>query len=170
MINYITRKLPFTKGSSPRGQPQGTPCPLGLYINCNPINGNNQSFVSSLFHFLLSTDTIKIYLGVVTDMVISLMLDDLVVVDASSFPTRTLKYAGCFGSARILVLLLSIATTSNMVGRSTAFSCTHSNPMFMHLINSSEWCMGTNEASTSSLHLPSSYNCHACFAILLLNN
>ena len=50
------------------------------------------------------------------------------VVDASSFPTRTLKYAGWFGLDRILVLLLSIATTSNMVGRSTAFSCTQSNP------------------------------------------
>ena len=85
------------------------------------------------------------------------------VVDASSFPTRTLKYAGWCGLARILVLLLSITTTSNIVGRSTAFSCTQSNPMFMHLIiNSSEWCMDNNEASTSSLHLPSSYNCHVC--------
>jgi hypothetical protein len=35
-------------------------------------------------------------------------------------------------------LLLSIATTSNMVGRSAAFSCTHSNPMFMHLLISAE--------------------------------
>ena len=103
------------------------------------------------------------YLAVVIDMVISLILRDTVlVVDSSSFPTRTLKYAGWFGLAKILALLLSIATTSNMVGRSAAFSCTHNNPMFMHLMISVEWCMGTNEESMSSLHLPSSYNCHAC--------
>jgi hypothetical protein len=49
-----------------------------------------------------------------------------------------LKYAGCFGLTRMIDLLLSIATTSDMVGRSVAFSCTHNNAMFIHLIISSE--------------------------------
>ena len=73
-------------------------------------------------------------------MVISLILHDSVaVVDVTSFPTLTLKYAGCLGSARIVVVsALSIATTSAMVGRSAAFSCTHNNAMLMHRIISTE--------------------------------
>ncbi|PWZ18551.1 hypothetical protein Zm00014a_009331 [Zea mays] len=58
-------------------------------------------------------------------MVTSLILHDSVVVYASSFPTLTLKYAGCLGSATIIavsLLRLNIATTSAMVGRSLAFS------------------------------------------------
>jgi hypothetical protein len=48
-----------------------------------------------------------------------------------------LKYAGCLGSATIIavsLLRLSIATTSAMVGRSVAFSCTHNNAILMHLV------------------------------------
>ena len=72
-------------------------------------------------------------------MVISLILHDSVaVVDVTSFPTLTLKYAGCLGSARIIVSLLRIETTSAIVGRSVAFSCTHNNAMLMHRIISTE--------------------------------
>ena len=95
-------------------------------------------------------------------MVTSLMLQESVaVMDASSFPTLTLKYAGCLGSARIIVSLLRIATTSAIVGRSFAFSCTHNNAMLMHRIISTEWLLGTKYASTRSAHLPSSHSCHA---------
>jgi hypothetical protein len=76
-----------------------------------------------------------------------------------------LEYAGCLGSATIIavsLLRLSIATTSAMVGRSVAFSCTHSNAILMHLVISAEWLLGTKDASTRSIHLPSSHNCHAC--------
>ena len=48
----------------------------------------------------------KNYLGVVTDMVTSLILHDSVAVDVSSFPTLTLKYAGCLGSATIIAVSL----------------------------------------------------------------
>ena len=82
-------------------------------------------------------------------------------MDASSFPTLTLKYAGCLGSAGIIVSLLSIATTSTMVGRSIAFSCTHNSAMLMPFIISTEWVLGTKDASTRSAHLPSSHSCHA---------
>ena len=95
-------------------------------------------------------------------MVISLTLLCRVAENACLFSTLRLKYPGCFGSTRTMVLLLSIVTTSNMVGRSAAFSCTHSSAMFMHLITSAESRKGTNDASMSSLHLPSLYNCHAC--------
>ena len=74
----------------------------------------------------------KHYLGLVIDMLTSLILYDSRAVDVSSFPTLTLIYAGCFGSAKIIVSLLSIETMSPMVGRSTAFSCTHNNAMLMH--------------------------------------
>lgn len=68
------------------------------------------------------------------DIVTSLALRGSADVDASSFATLTWKYAGCLGSRRTMLVLLSIASTSDMVGLSTAFSCTHSNAMLMHLI------------------------------------
>jgi len=106
----------------------------------------------------------KNYLGVVTDMVISFILHDSVaVVGASSFPTLTWKYGGFLGSARIVVVsVLSMETTSAMVGRSAAFSCTHNKAMLMHRIISEDWLLFTNDASTISIHLSSSHNCHAC--------
>ena len=54
--------------------------------------------------------------------------------DAYSLATRTWKYAGWLGSGSTMLALLSIATTSVMVGLSTAFSCTHNNALLMHLI------------------------------------
>jgi hypothetical protein len=75
----------------------------------------------------------KYYLGV-THIVMPLILDDSGAVEESSFPTLTLIYAGCLGTSKIIVSLLSIETTSPMVGRSTAFSCTHNNAMLMHLL------------------------------------
>jgi hypothetical protein len=86
----------------------------------------------------------------------------VVVHDASSFPALRLKYAGYLGSCWIIVLLLSIAITSSMVGRSDAFSCTHKSAMLMHLIISADSPLGSNDTSTSSVHLPSSHNFQAC--------
>ena len=40
--------------------------------------------------------------------------------------------AGGFGGGRV-VSLASMKTTSDMVGRSVAASCTHNSPMWMHL-------------------------------------
>lgn len=109
----------------------------------------------------------KPYLPVVADMVMPLILLGRAATDVSSFPTLIrLKYAGCLGSTRTMVLLLSMATTSNIVGRSAAFSCTHSSAMFMHLIISAESGLGTNDVSMSSIHLPSWYNCHACLQLV----
>lgn len=110
-------------------------------------------------------DTWRInYLALMTDMVISLTLHGSVRTDCSSFATLTLKYPGCLGSARTIILLLSIATTSDMVGRSAAFSCTHSNAMLMHLMISfsAGWYLETNDSSMSSCHLPSPHSDHAC--------
>lgn len=75
----------------------------------------------------------KNYLAVVVDMITS-----VVVPDASSLPTLRWKYGGCLGSRWIMVSPLNIAITSNMVGRSDAFSCTHKSAMLRHLIISTE--------------------------------
>jgi hypothetical protein len=99
----------------------------------------------------------KHYLGVVTDMVTSLTLHDLVVVNASSFPTLTLKYDGCLGLATIIVVSLlrfSIVTTSTMIGQSLAF--------LLYFIIHAELLLGTKDASSRSIHLPSSHNWQAC--------
>jgi hypothetical protein len=77
---------------------------------------------------------INYYLPRGLDIVTSLALHCSADVDASSLATRTLKYAGWLGSGSTMLALLSIATTSVMVGLSTAFSCTHNNAMLMHLI------------------------------------
>jgi hypothetical protein len=58
--------------------------------------------------------------------------------DASLLTALKLKYVGCLGLSRIIVSQLSIATTSNMVGRSIASSCTHNNAMLITLIISAE--------------------------------
>lgn len=68
------------------------------------------------------------------DVVVSLIIDVSVTIEVSSVVTLTWKYAGCLGSGRVILSLLSITTTSDMVGRSAAFSCTHSNATLMHLI------------------------------------
>jgi hypothetical protein len=109
------------------------------------------------------TKKVDYYLGVVIDMVISSKLHDLLVVDdASWWLTLRLKYAGRLGSHSFIVSLFSIATTSNMVGRSAAFSCTHRSAMITHLVISAGWLCGINDASIRSVHLSSSHNCHAC--------
>ena len=102
------------------------------------------------------------YLPCGLDIVTSLALHGSADVNASSLAILTWKYAGCLGSGRTMLVLLSIATTSDMVGLSAAFSCTDSSAMFMHLIISSVWWLSaTNDASTSSSHVPSLHNCHA---------
>lgn len=116
-----------------------------------------------LYQYSKSHITGEHYLGIVIDIVILLILHDSRAADGPSFPSLTLKYAGCLGLAMIIVSLLNIATTSDMVGRSHAFSCVQSNAMLMHLIISCGWFLGTNDASTRSVHLPSSHNCHAYF-------
>lgn len=74
------------------------------------------------------------YLPHGSDNVTSLTLHGRTTVDPSSSVTLTLKYAGCLGPGRVILSLLSIATTCDIVGRSTAFSCTHSRAMLIHLI------------------------------------
>lgn len=82
-------------------------------------------------------------------MVTSLTLHDSIIVDTSSFVILVWKYAGCLGSARVMLSLLSIATTSDMLGLSAAFSCTHNNAMLMHLIVPNAQLSVTNDESTS---------------------
>ncbi|BAS72540.1 Os01g0535650 [Oryza sativa Japonica Group] len=84
--------------------------------------------------------------------------------DASPFLTLTLKYAGCLGTGRLTPSLLSIATTSDMVGRSAAFSCTHSNAMLTHfIISGASTRQSVNRTTSMSLsHLPSVHSCQAC--------
>lgn len=99
-------------------------------------------------------------------MVTSLIVLHVPTVDDSSFfVTLTWKYAGCLGSSRTILSLLSIATTFDMVGRSTAFSCTHNNAMLMHLNIHDDCQFVTNDASRSSSHLSSDHNFHAYFNI-----
>ena len=105
---------------------------------------------------------IQYYLPHAMDSVASLALYGSAVVKASSsFATLTWKYPGCLGSGRATLLLLSIATTSDMVGLSVAFSCTHSNAMLMHLIISDVQPLAANDESTSANHLRSCHKCHA---------
>ena len=67
-----------------------------------------------------------------------------------------------------MLALLSIATTSVMVGLSTAFSCTHNNALLMHLIiiSNAWWHSTISDASTSWSHLPSLHSCHAYREVL----
>ncbi|WVZ92601.1 LOW QUALITY PROTEIN: hypothetical protein U9M48_038650, partial [Paspalum notatum var. saurae] len=97
------------------------------------------------------------------DIVASLALHDSVIVDveASSLATLTWKYPGCVGSGRAMLSLPSIATTSDMVGLSVAFSCTHNNAMLMHLIMSMVQPLTATDASMSSYHLCWFHSCHA---------
>ena len=115
------------------------------------------------FTIILSTIMfIQYYLPYAMDTVSSLALYGSAVVKASSFATLTWKYPGCLGSGRVTLLLLSIATTSDMLGLSVAFSCTHNNAMLMHLIISSVQPLAAIDASTSANHLRSPHKCHAC--------
>jgi hypothetical protein len=84
-----------------------------------------------------TTTTIENYLPSTAEIVTPLTLDATTTVDGSSFVTQRLKNAGCFGAGRVTLLLLSIATTPDMVGRSAALSCTQSRAMLIHLIISS---------------------------------
>ena len=90
------------------------------------------------------------YLPCRADIVTSLTSDDSTTEDdASSTPTLTWKYAGCLGSGRAILSVDSIATTSDMVGLSTAFSCTHNNAILIHLIICDIWHSAPNEVSTN---------------------
>lgn len=79
----------------------------------------------------------------------SLTLHGITAVRDSSFLILTWKYAGWLGSGKGILSLLSIATTSDMVGRSAAFSCTHNSAMLMHLMIPDVWHPASSDASTS---------------------
>lgn len=111
--------------------------------------------------YMRQTKKKKNYLPHRIDIVTSLRLGDSRAVDASSFVTLMWKYAGWLGLGSVIFSLLSITTTSDIVGRSAAFSWTHSNAMLMHLIIWNACNSVDNEASKSSTHLSSFHNCHA---------
>ena len=67
---------------------------------------------------------------------------------------------GSLGRGRS-VSLLSIKTTSGIVGLSAAWSCTHRSPICMHLIASNEQYEFDNNSSTKSGALLSLHSCHA---------
>jgi len=94
--------------------------------------------------------------------IVTSTLDGSTIADGSSIPTLTWKYAGCLGSGRAILSLDSIVTTSDMVGLSTAFSCTHNNAILKHLLICSVWHSAPNEVSTNSSHNLSFHNCHDC--------
>ena len=110
---------------------------------------------------IYETKLLHYYLPCVLDIVASLILYVSAIVDASSFATLAWKYPGCLGSGRAMSSLPSIATTSDVVGLSIAFSCTHSNAMLMHLIISTVQPFVANDISTSSGHLCSFHSFHA---------
>lgn len=110
------------------------------------------------------------YLPSTTDTVTSLRLHGSTAMDTSSAVTLTWKYAGCLGSDRFKLSFLIIATTSDMVGRSAAFSCTHNKAMLIHLIISNIWESVPNDVSTSWGHLSSFHNCHDCMQRILSNS
>lgn len=80
-----------------------------------------------------------IYLASISDIVISLQeqVYDLFSDTCSSILTVSfVKNAGGFGAGSRMVSFKSMETTSGMVGRSVAWSCTHNSPTCMHLITS----------------------------------
>jgi hypothetical protein len=128
------------------------------------VNSKSQSFyiqIKSRPRFLIWRKP-KYYLPLGVVIVTSFMLHGSAPADASSFVTLTWKYAGCLGSGRLILSLLSIATTSDVVGLSAAFSCTHSRAMLTHLIIANVQQSVTNDASASWSHLFSFHDCHAC--------
>lgn len=78
---------------------------------------------------------------------------------AGLFPRQ---YPGCFGCGIDTKSLLSISTTFDMFGLSSACSCTHNSPACMHLITSLPEYSSPAPESTSSSPLPSLYSFQAC--------
>lgn len=68
--------------------------------------------------------------------------------------------AGWFGEG-IVVSLPSMKTTVDIFGRSSAFSCTHRSPTWMHLKASVGGQFSLIDESTSSKTLPSCHSSHA---------
>ena len=54
--------------------------------------------------------------------------------DISRLKELSMKNAGFEGTARVADWLLSMRATEFVVGLSATFSCTHNNPIWMHLI------------------------------------
>jgi hypothetical protein len=80
--------------------------------------------------------------------------------DSCTFDTLRLKNAGVLGSGRVTLSLFNIETTSDMVGRSSALSCTHISAMLMYLLASDVWTSLAIDDSISSSQLPPSQTCH----------
>lgn len=79
------------------------------------------------------------------------------------------QYPGCLGwGIDTASSLLNMSTTLDMLGLSSACSCTHNSPTCMHLITSlAEYDSPAAESITSSA-LPSLYNFHACSILFYL--
>lgn len=71
------------------------------------------------------------------------------------------RKAGCLGSGKVMLSLVSIAMTSFIVGRSAAFSWTHIRPTWVHLSTLCSGYASRDDGSTRSDHLPSFHNSHA---------
>lgn len=68
---------------------------------------------------------------------------------------------GFLGCCIVALSLLSIKTTEDMLGLSSACSCTHSRPTCIHLNASEAEHVSTNDESTSSNPFPSFHSFHA---------
>lgn len=69
---------------------------------------------------------------------------------------------GFLGCCRVALSLLSIKTTDDMLGLSSACSWTHSRPTCMHLNASEAEYESPTTGSTSSNPFPSFHSFHAC--------
>lgn len=71
------------------------------------------------------------------------------------------RKAGCLGSGKVMLSLVSVEMTSLIVGRSTAFSWTHIRPTWTHLSTLCSGYASRVDGSTRSNHLPSLHNSQA---------
>lgn len=70
--------------------------------------------------------------------------------------------AGSHGSGSVGVSLASIVVTADMVGLRFGCSCTHNNPICMHLSTSSAFDVSAIDGSMNSKLSPSLHSLHAC--------
>lgn len=69
---------------------------------------------------------------------------------------------GCLGSGILALSLLNISTADDIVGLSSARSCTHKSPTCMHLKTSDMGHEVSIDASINSVILSSFHSFHAC--------
>lgn len=80
---------------------------------------------------------------------------------SSSFSLVLFEKAGLFGLAIGVVSFLSIDDTSNMVGLSLAFSCTHNKAVCMHLNNLHDEFVSSSAGSMNSMPFSCSHSSYA---------